>query len=129
MLCRNRTGAVLKAAQDVGEALRAAKISQDAARAAINNATVDIMEAGKDLTTTSDGTDSAEVTAASSLEAALLLQQRLRAYSQLSQATLSRVQRRSRVTSHVKVRVRTTYTSYNQLKPRNQATSTTPLFT
>ena len=69
---------MLKAAQDVGEALRAAKISQDAARAAINNATVDIMEAGKDLTTTSNGTDSAEVTAASSLEAALLLQQRLR---------------------------------------------------
>ena len=78
MLCRNRTGAVLKAAQDVSEALRAAKISQDAAQAAINNATVDIMEAGKDLTTTSNGTDSAEVTAASSLEAALLLQQRLR---------------------------------------------------
>ena len=69
---------MLKAAQDVRDALLAAKVAQDAAQAAINNATLDITEAGKDLTTTSNGTDTAEVTAGSSLEGALQLQSRLR---------------------------------------------------
>lgn len=75
---RNKTKEVLKIAQDVRDALQAAKVAQEAAQAAINNATFDIFEAGKDLTATSNGTDNAEATAGTSLEGALTLQVRLR---------------------------------------------------
>ncbi|XP_055351401.1 laminin subunit beta-1-like [Paramacrobiotus metropolitanus] len=75
---RNKTKNVLKVAQEVRDALQAAKAAQNVAQAAISNATLDIAEAGKDLAETSNGTDNAEATAATSLEGALSLQIRLR---------------------------------------------------
>ena len=68
----------MKVAQDVRDALQAAKAAQEAALAAISAASADIAAAESDLITTSNGTDDAEQTAASSLEGALSLQSRLR---------------------------------------------------